>query len=47
MIIHSKMVNALWKIHQGNKNVFFADGNDFFYFKLKLFIQTKKQIKYN
>jgi hypothetical protein len=32
MIIHSKMVNALWKIHQGNKNVFFAEGKNYFYF---------------
>jgi hypothetical protein len=32
MIIHSKMVNALWKIHQGGKNVFFAEGKSCFYF---------------
>jgi hypothetical protein len=32
MIIHSKMVNALWKIHQGNKNIFFAERNNFFTF---------------
>jgi hypothetical protein len=26
MIVHSKMVNTLWKIHQGNKNIFFTEG---------------------
>jgi hypothetical protein len=30
MIIHSKMVNALWKIHQGNKNIFCAEEKNYF-----------------
>jgi hypothetical protein len=42
MIIHSKMVNALWKIHQGNKNIFFAERNVYFSFLVE-FIYTNEE----
>jgi hypothetical protein len=45
MIIHSKMVNALWKIHQGNKNTFFAEGNNFFSFLVELIYTNEETDK--